>query len=156
MEGKRSRVRLNKVGQQDLSECRKFGPEGRRMHEKETVLRTHSDAANLGWGGAVSRDLRAGPDGAPLQGLWSSEDQAKAIAFREIRALRLVLESIPAPRGAAKGSAECDGLEDARVSAWAAENLLKNGAKEGCQSITETVWRRVCRVPCWVDNSAVV
>lgn len=104
-DGKRARVRVNAVARQDLMFWRKLGPEGRCMLERDTVLGTHSDAADLGWGGTASLDLRSGVDGVPMQGVWSSVERAKTIAFRELRALRLVLEGASIP-GDARGGKE--------------------------------------------------
>lgn len=80
------------------------------------------EAVDLSWGGNVSEELRAGADGARLPGLWSQEERAKTIAFRESRALRLVLESILGPRRVAEGNAKSDGLEE-----------LEKIAQEGCR-----------------------
>lgn len=104
-EGRRARVRLRRIGRHGLGYWRKLGQEGRCMQEKSTVFCTHSEAADLGWGETVSMDFQAGADGAPSQGLWIPEERSKTTALREMRALRRVLESLPAPRGAAGGSA---------------------------------------------------
>ena len=111
-EGDRARVRLSKMGRKDLGFWRKLGPEGRCMLEVTTDLCTHSDAADLGWGGTVSRDLSPGVDGKQLQGLWDSKEREKTIAWRELRALRLTLESPLISRGASGGGGKSGGLED--------------------------------------------
>lgn len=36
--------------------------------------------------------MRPGEDGLPLRGIWTAEEREQTIAFRELRALRLVLE----------------------------------------------------------------
>lgn len=108
------------------------------MQLKVTVLYTHWDAADLGWGGTVIMDLQIGADRAPLQGLRSPEERATTIAFWGVRALRRVLESLPSRRGA-----------EAEILSW-------KDAAEGCQSTTEMPRQRVQKFLCWVDNFAIV
>ena len=88
----RERVRLNRTARKDIGFWRRLGSEGRCMKERAPDVCTHSDAADLGWGGTYSRDMTPGADGKQLQGLWDVIEVNKTIAYRELRALRLVLE----------------------------------------------------------------
>ena len=88
----RDRVRLNRTARKDLKFWRNLGPEGRCMKERAPEACTHSDAADLGWGGTYSQNLAPGSGGVPIQGLWDVEEVNKTIAYRELRALRLVLD----------------------------------------------------------------
>lgn len=94
--GQRARVRLSKAGRADLKFWRHLGPEGRCMQREPAELCIHSDAADIGWGGTVGRELAAGSPGREIQGLWSAPERDKTIAWRELKALRLVLASLPA------------------------------------------------------------
>lgn len=87
----RERVRISKTAANDLRYWRHLGPEGRCMREATPDACTHSDAADLGWGGTFSRDFSPGSPGRPVQGWWDVIEKNKTIAFRELRALRLVL-----------------------------------------------------------------
>lgn len=93
---RRVRVRLTKAARADLRFWRHLGPEGRCMHPVDTVLCVHTDAVDVGWGGTVGHSLEAGAHGTELQGLWSAAERAKTIAWRELRALTLVLRRLPA------------------------------------------------------------
>ena len=92
----RTRVRLTKAGRRDLKFWRGLGPEGRCMQTADTILCVHSDAADVGWGGTIGKDMAPGSAGSEMQGLWNAEERAKTIAWRELKALRLVLQSLPA------------------------------------------------------------
>lgn len=61
-------------------------------------------------------DLQDSADMVTLQGLWSPEKRAKMIVFREMRALRRVVESLPDPGGMERGSEKSDSLEELRDS----------------------------------------
>lgn len=69
------------------------------MQKADTILCVHPDSADIDRMGRHRRS-RPGPSvaGAELRGLWSAEERAKTIAWRELRALRLILESLPAAR----------------------------------------------------------
>ena len=49
---------------------------------------TYSDASGLGWGGFAIHI-----NGEPAVGSWSEEESDMSFTFRELRAIRLVLES---------------------------------------------------------------
>ena len=105
----RVRVRLSKAGRHDLKFWRSLGPEGRCMQRADTVFCVHSDAADIGWGGTVGRDTAPGSAGREMQGLWTAEERSKTIAWRELKALRLVLASLP-PANAVLASAAPTGV----------------------------------------------
>ena len=150
-DGKRARVRLSKAARRDLMFWRKLGPEGRCMREPDAEVCTHSDAADLGWGGTVSRDMRPGENGVPMQGIWTVGERAMTIAWRELRALRLVLERLHLAPPAEEA---LRGLSPTQKSAAPRENF--SGARAGKDGgvSSERPTRR--KVLCWVDNSAVV
>ena len=124
----RERVRLNSTCAKDLRYWRRLGPEGRCMREMAPDACVHSDAADLGWGGTFGQDLRPGSMGEPVQGWWNVVEKNTTIAFRELRALRLVLQGFC-------GSERRD--KQPHPAPFAEP-------------------RRHRRVLCWVDNAAVV
>lgn len=126
-DGRRARVRLSKAARADLKYWRHLGPEGRRMRPTEAEICVHSDAADVEWGGTVGADLAAGAPGAEFQGLWIAAGRDRTIAWREQRALRLVLQRVPPPHVDSGG---------------------RRGVQPDCLPSTE--------VRCWVDNQAVV
>lgn len=64
---------------------------------KETgdVLRVHSDAADLGWRGTLSEDLRPRVSRNLCRGIWSPEEHDETSSFRELCALPLVVQHRP-------------------------------------------------------------
>ena len=128
----RARVRLNRTARKDLNFWRHLGPEGRCMRERTPDACTHSDAADIGWGGTFGRNMIPGSDGKGVQGLWNVEETNKTIAYRELRALRLVLEQF------------CHTDCAASTGAGPARQAL--GKAQGAPQ----------RILCWVDNAAVV
>ena len=90
------RTRLSNRAVKDLQVWRRMGPGGRLMQEDAQTcdLSIHTDAAELGWGGTVSTDLRPGGEGEKeTRGVWDAKDRRESITWRELKAFRLLLES---------------------------------------------------------------
>lgn len=120
-DGKWDRVRLRKVAGRDLMFLRNLGPEGRCMREPDAEVCAQSDAADVGWGGTPSRNMRPGENGVPLQGIWSVEERSMTIAWWELRALRLVLNSLQfsPPREERGARGKSSGREEFHVTSAA-------------------------------------
>lgn len=88
-----SRVRLSRQSLRDLRFWRQLTRgEGRELRPCPPDLALHSDAADVGWGGTLGPDLRAGSRGLwEAQGFWSAADRVESITLRELRAVRLLL-----------------------------------------------------------------
>lgn len=122
------------------------------MQEQLADIEVHSDAADQGWGGIVSKEFEASENGEALQGIWTSEERSKTIAFRELRALPLVIQRIP--RAAEAGE---DRPVD-RQKSGGAPRAQRVGAGEDLLSGVPENGRGGPRPksPCCVDKSVVV
>lgn len=88
------RVRLSRQSLRDLRFWRGLTRgEGRNLHPVAPDLTMHSDAANVGYGGALGSNTLAGSQGSWVaQGFWTARDRAESINLRELRAVRLLLQ----------------------------------------------------------------
>lgn len=77
---------------------RRLGSEGHCMLKVPSDLCTHSDFADLGWGGTGEQKMAPGVDARKLQGLSEPMERGKTIAKRELRALQLTMKSPLVPR----------------------------------------------------------
>lgn len=89
----RRRVRLCRQSLKDLRHWRSLARgEGRELQPSAAALTMHSDAADVGYGGTLGMDERAGSQGLwEGQGFWTQADRAESITLRELRAVRLLL-----------------------------------------------------------------
>lgn len=69
---------------------------GRLIYEPSFVFAVHTDAADVGFGGTTGRNLQAGSEGElEVQNIWPPFSRPGRINLRELKAVRLTLESEP-------------------------------------------------------------
>lgn len=93
----RGRCRLSHQSIRDLRFWKKLaGPEmdGRPMIPAAPQAAMHTDAADVGYGGTLNNvDLSPGVAGMwSDQGVWNWKDRAESITFRELKAIRKILQ----------------------------------------------------------------
>ena len=90
------RVRLSHQSVPDLLKWQTLTREelaGRPMVLRNPTTAIHSDATDVGSGGALnSQDLHPGVSGQwQARGIWTWQDRAESISYRELKAIRLLL-----------------------------------------------------------------
>lgn len=73
-----------------------LGPEGRCTQRADTILYIQFNTADIGWGGMIGTDAAPESAGSERQGLRNGEERSKTIVWRELKALRLLLQSLQA------------------------------------------------------------
>lgn len=107
----RGRVRLSHQSLRDLTKWRGLSKQelaGRPMVPISPTAALHTDAADVGFGGTFRNDdLRPGIDGHwKEQGIWSWKDRAESINYRELKAIRMLLQGSIGSRIAEEGHRE--------------------------------------------------
>ena len=88
------KVRMCRQSLRDLRYWRSLTRgEGRDLVRIEPDLTMHADAADVGYGGTLGKEVLAGSRGLwEGQGFWTAADRAHSITLRELRAVRLLLQ----------------------------------------------------------------
>lgn len=88
-------VKLSHVALRDLrSWSTMLAGDGRLIYGGKPSWCLHTDAADVGYGGTLGRDMTAGSEGEiSVQGIWSPFLRLKSITLRELVAVRLTLEN---------------------------------------------------------------
>jgi hypothetical protein len=104
----RKRCRLSHQGLRDLRVWRRLTSaekDGRQIHSPAPQLSLHSDASDVGYGGTLGPHSAQGEPGLwESQGIWGWADRAKSISYRELKAVRLLLQSQLARQIAKEGA----------------------------------------------------
>lgn len=89
------KIRLSNAGRRDLQAWRTMlAGDGRLICGGEESWNLHTDAADVGFGGTLGRDMRPGSPGVvEVQSIWSPFLRLKSITHRELVAVRRSLEN---------------------------------------------------------------